>query len=412
AWAQTEPSGPATVHAADARTGETVGRFTAGGKQANAVLSDDGTVLVVAASDPDNVVQAFELPAAGPLVAKSPTPAPVPAPPEPEPSDLKMKWGPVELKTKLDAATPHFDIDGRRVVVAGSEPLAAAVVDAKTGTVAGRELLNPILKGRFHRLFRLDGGRLGFQTETDGSVLFWDPAQGLPRPRSFAPPAGAGVPVLNVSPNGRFFAVWTAPEAAEPPGPLRVTDTTIHKTVTIDWPGGTTAFTADSSRLLVADTAGRFRWFKLPGGQPDGEGWTLGLPAGAAPQIMGLSADGGLILFHGRPTGKDVSAYLLDGKTGAVIHSFPAKRYAATGGAVSADGQRVALVRDDGTGTARAVVVFDAAGKRLAAGRFPAGGGTAAAVAPDLRTAVLYDPTGNKLTAYDIPTPEPPGESP
>jgi hypothetical protein len=308
---------------------------------------------------------------------------------------LKVRWGPTTVKAKLDAAAPFFDEDGKRVALVGSSPVAAVAFDAKTGT-PGRELTTSPLKGRIHRAFALEGGKFGFQTDADRELLVWDPVVGLPRSKSFTPPAGGGVPYLNVSPNARYFAVGTG--GADP---LRVTDTTANKTVTLDGPGGTTAFAADSSRVLVADATGRFRWFRLPGGQLDGDGWAVGMAGGPAPKLLAASADGGRVLFHGRPAGKELTVHLLDGKTGGVVHSFPPNRYAAAGW-VSADGRRVALLRADDAGTPLGVEVFDAAGAPVAAGRFPPGT-SAAAVSLEARAVAAYDRNSARLTVLDLP---------
>ncbi len=392
--------GASSAVVADPRTGAELARFPVGGPIAHPALSADGTVLVVAAGPIGNVINAYDVP--GGAVAVRPPDVPIvpkqPPPPPPDFPELKARWGPVEVKAKLDAPAPFFDDDGKRVVLIGSGAIAAVTFDARTGA-AGRELSNPALKGRFHRLFPLDGGKFAFQTETDRELLLWDPALGLPRPRAFTPSARPGVPVMSVSPNGRYLTVGAA--RGGPAEPLQVTDTTLNKTVPVPWAGGTTAFTADSSRLLVADDAGKVRWHRLPGCAPDGDGWALGAGPGVAPRLVALSADGGVVLFHGRPAGKELTLHLLDGKTGVVTHSFPANRYAAAGGVVAADGKRVGLVRDDGSGAPLAVEVFDAAGAPVVARRLPTST-TAAAVSLEARAVAAYDRSA-RLTVLDLP---------
>src|SRR5205807_1987410 len=115
-----------------------------------------------------------------------------------------------------------------------------------------------------------------------------------------------------------------------------------------DWRGGSTHFTTDSSRVLVASFGGPFQWFKLPGGEPDG-GWTFGTQGGGIQHAVGgVSGDGRVIGHAGR--GKqgaplEIRPHLLDGATGADLWQIPREYDNHTAPVVSRDGRLAALKR-------------------------------------------------------------------
>src|SRR5262249_58416736 len=120
-----------------------------------------------------------------------------------------------------------------------------------------------------------------------------------------------------MSPDGKFMAVarLATPEA---PAPLRVLEVATQKAVvSMDWTGGTVHFTADSSRVLVAEAGGKCRWFKLPSGEPDGE-WELPKPEGGRPpRVTDIAADGRLVAYAGPGVGREKAAFAVaGGKTG------------------------------------------------------------------------------------------------
>ena len=350
-------------------------------------------------------VTVYDLPTMGGVVTVAPK-FPDPKTPGPDLPELKAKWS-VECKTKLEDASAYFDDDGQSLVlVATTGAVVATAFNPKTGAVL-RDLPAQAGKGHFHRLFGLDKGKFGFQADVGNELVVWDPATGKTTPKPFpAPAAPGGVPSVNVSANGRYLIVGNArptPGAKNPPeSPLKIIDTTTNKVVPLDWHVGATAFTADASRLLVVDDADKFQWFKLPAtGKADSE-WTFGrTPNGRNAQLMGISARGEVILYHGQPPGKEETVHLLDGKNGTVLHSFPAKRYAPSRGAVSDDGQHVMLVTNEGVGTGPRAEILDARGASLAAVSLPAGSGTA--VSWKARLLVVYDRGTRRLTAYELP---------
>ena len=117
---------------------------------------------------------------------------------------------------------------------------------------------------------------------------------------------------------------------------------------------------------------------------------------------MGVSAKGEVILHSGRPPGKEEAVHLLSGKDGSVIHSFPAKYYANTGGYVSPDGRHVLLIRAHQAGAASTAELINADGKRIAAVKLPPGGAEVLAVSWKAGIVVTYDRDARLLTAYDL----------
>ena len=211
-----------------------------------------------------------------------------------------------------------------------------------------------------------------------------------------------------MSPDQKFVAVGNARGAGGTPSPLKVFSTIGLTYLATDWHVGAVAFTADSSRVLVVDDTDRFRWFKLQAGKADAKPeveWAFNQPpTGRNAQLMGISGDGGVVLFHGQPPQRGQSVHLLNGKTGEVMHSFAPKRYLGTAGSVSEDGKLVVLVRDDGTGSPRAVEVRDVRGTLIGAAKIPPTSPDAAvAVSWKARAVVVYDRAGRKLTAYELP---------
>jgi len=393
-----------TCDVVDARTGAVLGRavVAAGASIPPFALARDGTLVVLAPRN--KTLHVFEPDAVAP-VAKS---APVP---EPELPPLAAKWT-TECKTKLDAAVPHFTDDGQTLaLVATTGPVAAAAFNVRT-RAAGKELVAPPKRGPFHHLFALDKTKFAIQSDIDKELLVWEPLTGKTSLRTFPPPAvPGGVPSVNVSPDGRYLTVGSArpaPGLKSAETPLRVIDTVSNKpVVTLDWHAGATAFTADSTRVLVVDDTDKFRWFKLPAGQPDGE-WAFDrAPDGKNARLMGTSARGEVVLHYGRPPGKDETVHLLDGKDGTVLHSFPAKRHLDTGGSVSDDGKSVLLITHataDGTHWAE---FFDARGMLFAAVKLPSGDRTVA-VSWKARVVATYDRAAQRVTTYDLPAPRAP----
>jgi hypothetical protein len=357
----------------------------------------------------------YDLPeAVAPATVQAPKP-PSPKPPEPKVAlpdvpPLKEKWA-LEAKAQVADATPRFDDDGQVVaLVATTGPLTATAFNVKNRKPLRDLSPNRAERGQLQKVFGLDKGKFEFQTDAGGSLWLWDPETNKLTVKTFQKPPGAAAPYVDLSPDGRYLAVGPArypPGAKDPPRTqLRVLDTaTKLPVVTLDWFAGRTAFTADG-RVLVVDDTDSFWWYRLPGtksGEKKEPDWSFKrTPDGQNARLLGVSAKGQAILYCGQPPGKEEGVHLLEGKTGEVLTSFPAKFYSGAAGWLSGDGQYAVLVRNDG-GSEHSAEVVEASGKRLGAVKLPKGGSEVVAVSWRAGVLVAYDRETHRLTAYELP---------
>ncbi|HUR55265.1 MAG TPA: hypothetical protein VMZ71_14115, partial [Gemmataceae bacterium] len=135
--------------------------------------------------------------------------------------------------------------------------------------------------------------------------------------------------------------------------PLVAVDTTTgKKVVDTTWASGSVHFTADSSRVLVAERSGRCRWFKLSNGDEDG-GWVFPNPGPAHAHEFYSMSDDGSVIGYGGPGGKGGArgSLLLDGATGDTLRALPEAAYSPHSTLqVSGDGRRAAVLRNGGPG--------------------------------------------------------------
>jgi hypothetical protein len=156
--------------------------------------------------------------------------------------------------------------------------------------------------------------------------------------------------------------------------------------------------------VLVVDATARFRWFKLPTGQPDGE-WTFDKePSYFASDVQAVSATGDRVLYHGLPPDHNGGYHLLDGRTGRVTTSFIPFAYFPAFGAISDDGQVVALMRRH----MFQVDVFHVSGRpigivKLASGPMAYQRGSSFALSPDGRWLAVHNGANAQLLTYDLP---------
>ena len=160
----------------------------------------------------------------------------------------------------------------------------------------------------------------------------WDAVTGKPGakiPVADIPP-GAGDAKQKIawpSPNGKYMVAargaLTPVLHQEVPFRVFATDKTGKTLVDAKWVGGTVHFTADSSRLLVAEHSGRFRWFSLAE-ESEPQGWDY--PPAAAGQthtVTAITASGRVIGYNGPARSRtETGPCLVDGKTGDVLHRF------------------------------------------------------------------------------------------
>jgi WD40 repeat protein len=426
-----DPGGASHLEVIDLTDRRVVGRLP---------LSADGAVDVTAvafSADGKSVavgrsrgVQFVELAVAAaaapapPAVAANPNPDPNPAPAVPaadppagEVPEFRERWS-VAVDPKVFGVI-RYDRAGRFVVLSHHNRLAAYPFDARTGKAGQPWLGGP--EGRQWHLLPMSGSKFAFAPYFDDAVYVWDAATDNASTIKVPPvPEIGGMRTrmtVKVSPDGRFVAASRASPGIEPgpagqakpqPVPLQVTDVKTGKAVVaLNWLSGSVHFTPDSARVLVVDATARFRWFKLPSGQPDGE-WTYEKePSYYTSDVQGMSARGDTLVYHGAPPGKLDSYYLLDGRTGKVIKSFTPKTYHGSFAAISDDGGVIAFVRNDGFGVGHTVEVFHAPGRLVGKVKIPAGPrgheGATIALSPDGRSLVMHNRSDHKLTTYDLP---------
>ena len=304
-----------------------------------------------------------------------------------------------------------FDLDGQVVVLTGRNKIEAQAFNARTGKV-GYDLPQApdITASNFHRT-KLEKGKFVFQsgTSADKELVQWDALYGKAT-RIPIPPVSTGLLTLEMAPNGRYLAAGgrKGTKSKTPESPFRVFDGKTNKAVvSLDWENGTAHFTGNSSRVLVHEATGRFRWFKLPSGAADGE-WKFDQDANMyrSYRILDMSADGGVILFRGQAPKKDHGLHLLDGKNGDVLYSFPRANLNEDVGFLSPDGKSVLLMRMDGNGGYNAEL-SDTRGTVLATLSAPRSRQgyllPPIDVCWEARALATYDYEKGKLVVYDFP---------
>jgi WD40 repeat protein len=302
------------------------------------------------------------------------------------------------------------------VVLLGGPLGGEAAINFQTGEA--RSGFDGLGEGGVLDFFALDGGRVGTVGTKMDAVHLWNAKTGKSEGKVAIPdiPAGAGNAKAlhaSLSPNGKFMAVGRSgiPVTDNPDVPFRVFDTANNKAlVSITWKGGSAFFTADSSRVLVAEWTGRFRWFKLPSGEADG-GWDLSPPPpNRRHMVFGISADGSALAYNGPASSKlsEMWPGVMNGKTGEMIQNFKKHHYASDV-SISADGKRAALLLDIAGDACTIDVVDVARGDSLLRVRYASGRSMPTfALAPDGSSLLIHDAETNKLSRYDVPTPKSP----
>jgi hypothetical protein len=210
-----------------------------------------------------------------------------------------------------------------------------------------------------------------------------------------------------VSPDLRYVARGAA--SNNDPLPFKLKDNTTGQFVReFDWVRGKVFFTADSSRVLVAEGQGRYRWFKLPSGELEKE-WTLEPVDFNKPGVKGLgvismSADGSVLVYDGELVGHAGAYHVIDGRTGKVTRSLSG--YAPQFGTASADSGLAVLAKRGADGKLRTADVINlATGKVLAELPAPAGSDSIIpTVLPD-GSGVLAHVGPNKVVRIDFVVP-------
>jgi hypothetical protein len=376
---------PVLTLASDGRRAATVSRLLNG----EAIIYD-----LVRSKEPDEVI----------VKPKEP-------PPPREPVDLKPRW------TSAAAAPPssriYFDSHTNLLVLGSNE--GAIVLDARTGVP--RKEFTALTTGKTHSLFPLEHERFGTIASKWDDIEIWDSKTGklserLSVPTIPAGPANAAGLHVALSQNKKYVAIGRVgmPSTDYPDMPFRVVEAATRKVlVSVDWRGGSAHFTADSSRVLVAEWTGRARWFKLPSGEQDG-GWDFGPPqVGRINAVHAISADGSLAAYTGPGIGKTRAAMpgVIDGKTGQAVRTFAKDYHDSSAFALSENGRRVAVLRTfqpDGGEFVRAIDAIDVR-TGLVFNRARIESGTSIPtfdLTPDGKALVVHDAAVHKAYLFDL----------
>jgi PA14 domain len=319
-----------------------------------------------------------------------------------EASGLPLRWSAV-IDAAPDFADPIFDRDGQFVILAGRNRLEAVVVNTRSGALRG-ELPAVDFQHDGEPPVPTEKGSIAFRAANRRDLLVWDLIDGklTEIPHKFTKARS----LISFSANGRYISV-SRPRSIAPGkmalSPLDIMDTKSSRSVvSVEWQPGDVLYTADSTRALVVDANDRFQWIRLPSGKLDGE-WKLDRdPSAPSPRVLSISDDGSALLYSGVPRDMERGLHLIDGKTGTILHSFPAMTFADTTGFVAPDGNSVALLRTDSSGSTISVDILDRTGALLGRARLPQPF-MSIAVSWDARAVALYDRNLKKLWIHDLP---------
>jgi hypothetical protein len=336
-------------------------------------------------------------------------------PPAPkEPIELKPRW------TSSVAALPTsqicYEASNNLLVLGSNEGVAA--LDVRTGTP--RKEFAALTASKTHELFPLGYGRFGTVAPKRNDIEIWDAksatlSERLTVPSLPAGPNNASGLYVDLSRNQKYIAIGRTgvPSTDYPDLPFRVVEAGTRKVLmSLEWQGGSSHFTADSSRVLVAEWTGRARWFKLPSGEQDG-GWDFVSPqAGRISTVHAISANGSMVAYSGPGITKTQGAFLgiIDGKTGQIIRLLLKDHHEESRVSLSDNGLRVAVLRSFQQGVdepERVIDVIDVAtGLVFNRARIDAGTTLPAFdLTPDGKALVVYDSAAHKAYFFDLINP-------
>ena len=213
-----------------------------------------------------------------------------------------------------------------------------------------------------------------------------------------------------VSPNMRYVVAVGIANSNDP-APFKLMSVDGNIILNFRWVRGNVYFTADSSRVLIAEGSGRCQWYKLPSGEKDGDEWKLlaGKPIslGAVSVLSACSADGSVLLYDGRLEGERGTHHILDGRTGQVVRSVQ-KTYAPQSASLSADGSLLFLPKREASQKIRSAEVFHiATGKVVADLSAFDSDSMVVSILPDGSGAIAVITPQNKVVRFDFVVPKP-----
>ncbi len=359
----------------------------------------------------------FDISDLGPIVAAGPKPvAPdvgMVKPKEPDftpvrqPPRLNSTWA-GKVPSGPERGTIAFDRTGQFIMLGGANLRGVKFYDLMTGNLGAWIEWGP--QTPVTRFISLEGEKSGWYVPAQRTCYTRTNKQGLIEKILVPPTADFSNPSVSFSPDGRFVAVWEngiPRDGKIDPLPFRVyavpADTEVVKGT---WTGGSIHFTGDSSRVLVSEGTGKFRWYKLPSGEANGECNVAKELLSTTSRVLAMSDDGKFVFYSGLGAGGVPAFHVIDGQTGQLVRTLAqGNQYAADPDLdiCSRDGRlfilRVSLAKGMG------VDVFDrATGKGMARLQLPEGatGVPVACISPEGRRVVVYLPETGDLACYDL----------
>lgn len=340
----------------------------------------------------------------------------IPTPPKPkdapvatEPVLLTPRWA-VTADSERAPAKLYVDQQAQTILM-GSERTSLLVLELSNGSKRPAFLWFGLTGG--NDFYPLDRSRVSKCAPDDPDVLTWDVKTGklgekYPVPQIAAGAGKATLKLMHLSPDGKYLVVARSGSttAEYPAVPFVIVDTKTGKPLLeIEWNCGSTHFTADSSRVLVAEFNGRFRWYKLPSGELE-ENWEFAAPTGDNfHTVTDLSADGRVLGYVGPGRkGAEKGPCVVSGQTGDVIHRF-GEGYSETSPVeLSADGRLAAVMRQFDGEEAVIDVVNILKAEAFARSTTPSKQSIPTfAISARGETLIVHNPKSGKLFRFDLP---------
>jgi len=339
------------------------------------------------------------------------------SPPKNPPKDPPMPMGPVVFKERWKEAV---DTDGTpatlhvsdNTILMGSPRTSLSAIDLRSGTkqppfhqidLTGGDVFCP-----------MDSDRVAKYEPDDTEMWTWDVKTGKRGEKFSVPsiPSGSGdarQKVAWVSPNGKYIAVARGAMAPtiHPEVPFRVfaTDKSGKTLVDTTWTGGSVHFTGDSSRMLVAEYNGRFRWFSLAE-KADPQEWKYPpRPDKRLHIVTSITSGGHVIGYTGTAQDQTEPApCLIDGKTGDVLHRFGKGYVEHSRVALSENGRYAAVLKELTPMNATIEVVSVPKGTVVGSATIPTKGAVPTfALSADASALIVHDPKAGMLWRFDLP---------